>query len=71
MELLLTFRPEKFFEHFIGRRDDLGCGRKSPLHHDHFGELLPDIDGRLLQRGLIDSAITPLISAFGGKAEVI
>ena len=56
VELLLTFRPEQLFEHFIGRRDDLGCGRKSPLHHDHLGELLPDIDGRLLQRGLTDSA---------------
>ena len=42
MELLLTFRPEQLFEHFIGRRDDLGCGRKSPLHHDHLGELLYD-----------------------------
>ena len=71
MELLLTFRPEQLFEHFIGRRDDLGCGRKSPLHHDHLGELLPDIDGRLLQRGLTDSATTPRMSAFGGKAEVI
>ena len=71
MELLLTFRPEQLFEHFIGRRDDLGCGRKSPLHHDHLGELLPDIDGRLLQRGLTDCATTPRMSAFGGKADVI
>ena len=44
VSLGLTFHPHQLFQHLVGGADDLRGSRVGPLHHDHVGEFLTDID---------------------------
>jgi hypothetical protein len=44
VSLGLAFHPHQFFQHLVGRTDDLRGSRIGSLHHDHVGEFLTDID---------------------------
>ena len=52
VSLGLTFHPHQLFQHLVGGADDLRGSRVGPLHHDHVGEFLTDIDCRGLKRAL-------------------